>query len=110
MERALPANRANRLTELGVELLICGAISRPLAAILLDLGMQLIPLVSGPVEEVLAAFLGDHLDEPRFLLPGCAPNERERFLAHAARDSLRNENHSIRLRRSRGHELDLPRR
>lgn len=80
LEEAAPANRAKRIIQLGIQVLICGAISRPLAAIIQDSGIQVIPLVSGPVDEVLAAFLADRLDEPRFLLPGCTADDRRRLV------------------------------
>lgn len=77
LEEALPANRARRIIRLGIHVLICGAISRSLAMLIQDAGIQVIPLVSGPVDEVLAGFMADRLDEPRFLLPGCTADERQ---------------------------------
>ena len=59
------------LRRLGVDVLLCGAISRPLAALLLGAGIQLIPFVAGEVEETVAAFAGGRLDGTRFHMPGC---------------------------------------
>jgi predicted Fe-Mo cluster-binding NifX family protein len=78
----LPVNRARRLTQLGAQVLICGAISRPLAALMVDSGIRVVPLVSGEVEEVLAAFLSDQLSNPHFLLAGCTPKDREDLMFH----------------------------
>jgi len=45
-----------RLTGLGVDTLICGAISRPLAYMVTTAGINLIAWISGQVEDVLQAF------------------------------------------------------
>lgn len=71
--------RAARLERLGVQVLICGAISRPLAWFIKQEGIKLVPYVSGPVDEVLAAYLCGRLTDPRFLLPGSPPAERRRW-------------------------------
>jgi predicted Fe-Mo cluster-binding NifX family protein len=61
-----------RLTGLGVDTLICGAISRPVASMVTTAGIKLIPWISGQVEEVLQAFLKGELLTPQFIMPGCA--------------------------------------
>jgi predicted Fe-Mo cluster-binding NifX family protein len=81
LDRVALVNRVKLLTNLGVEVLICGAISRPSAAMLTAAGIRIIPLVSGPVEEVLAAFLNDQVEDPRFLFPGCRAEDRGVLLA-----------------------------
>ncbi|NOQ45946.1 MAG: hypothetical protein GQ559_04625 [Desulfobulbaceae bacterium] len=65
--------RAKRLSHLGVEVLICGAISRPLARMVASQGIEIIPFISGTVSEVLNAYLNGQLADPRFCLPGCRP-------------------------------------
>jgi predicted Fe-Mo cluster-binding NifX family protein len=73
-ERALEEDelgcRARRVAELGVDLLICGAISRPLEAMLLSAGVEVIPQICGPVEEVLTAFRMGKLSEETYVMPG----------------------------------------
>ena len=64
------AARAERLRELGVNVLVCGAISNPLAKIVSGLGITLIPWKCGLIEEVLVAYFSGTLKEPRFSLPG----------------------------------------
>ena len=77
---------AKQLTHLGVHVLICGAISRSLAALLAGESVEIIPLVSGPVEDVLASYLKEQLTDTDFLLPGCAPGAREEWrVQHPAR-------------------------
>jgi predicted Fe-Mo cluster-binding NifX family protein len=72
------AARAKRVAELGTDVLICGAISRPLEAMLASEGVRVIPQTCGPVEEVLRAFLSGQLTEQAFLMPGCC-GRRHRF-------------------------------
>jgi len=69
--RLLPPQRAVRLKELGVDVLICGAISRPLAGVIAASGVELIPFVSGESADVLLAYLAGELVQPRFMMPGC---------------------------------------
>lgn len=66
-----PLSKAGRLTELGVETLICGAVSRPLAEVIAARGIRLIPFVAGETEEVVAAFLAGTLPSPALAMPGC---------------------------------------
>ncbi len=62
--------RAERLRELGVNVLICGAISNPLAKMARGLGIILIPWKCGLIEEVLIAYFSATLEEPRYSMPG----------------------------------------
>jgi predicted Fe-Mo cluster-binding NifX family protein len=64
------SSRAERLRELGVNVLICGAISNPLAKMLRGLDIVLIPWKCGPVEDVLLAYFSGTLEDPRFSMPG----------------------------------------
>ena len=70
-EHFLPS-KSMRLTGLGIDTLICGAISRPLAYMITTAGIKLIPWISGQVEELVQAFLTNTLFDPRFIMPGCA--------------------------------------
>ena len=75
MEIAL---RARRIAGLGVDVLICGAISWPLERMLVSEGMQVIPQTCGPVEDVLLSFLSGQLTGQAFLMPGCCGRHRKR--------------------------------
>jgi predicted Fe-Mo cluster-binding NifX family protein len=66
------ASRAERLRELGVNVLVCGAISSPLAKMVSGLGITLIPWKCGLIKEVLVAYFSGTLEDPRFSLPGSA--------------------------------------
>src|SRR4030065_1330693 len=65
------AGRANQIKEKQIDVLICGAISRPLEASLISLGIRVYAFVRGSVEEVLAAYQNGSLDHAIFALPGC---------------------------------------
>ena len=73
-----PARRALGVSRLGIDVLICGAVSRPLEAMLAASGVRLIPQTCGPAEEVLRAFRLGELTEQAFLMPGCCGRRRRR--------------------------------
>jgi len=79
LEEEIPVNRARRLESLGVRVLICGAISRLLAEHLTSVGIDVIPFVSGTVEEVLAAYLAGEVESEQFLMPGSTAEERKEW-------------------------------
>jgi predicted Fe-Mo cluster-binding NifX family protein len=64
------AARAERLRELGVNVLLCGAISNSLAKMVTGLGITLIAWKCGLIEDVLIAYFSGNLDHPRFSMPG----------------------------------------
>lgn len=72
----IPLNRARRLESLGVRVLICGAISALLADHLSTAGIDIIPFVTGTVDEVLAAYLAGEVESAQFLMPGSTAEER----------------------------------
>jgi predicted Fe-Mo cluster-binding NifX family protein len=76
-ESFLP-RRARRLAELGVTVLICGAVSRLLASMLASSGVTVIPWTAGPVNDVVAAYLKGKLPDPRWLMPGCGTRHERR--------------------------------
>ncbi|MGW8179342.1 MAG: NifB/NifX family molybdenum-iron cluster-binding protein [bacterium] len=78
VEEADLTRRAHYVDDLGVKVLICGAISRPLRLILEARGIEVIGQVCGNTEEILQAFLQGSLSDQAFLMPGCKMR-RERF-------------------------------
>lgn len=79
LEEEIPVNRARRLESLGAGVLICGAISRSLTEHVVSAGIDVIPFVSGTVEEILAAYLTGELDSAQFLMPGSTAEERKEW-------------------------------
>lgn len=67
----MPSGRALHLAELGVDVLVCGAISRHLAVMVTAQGIRLIPFVTGPLDEIVLAWLRNGLETGRFAMPGC---------------------------------------
>ena len=63
--------RCDVIKQSGVEVLICGAISRPFYRMLGAAQVEVIPWISGQVEEVVSAYLDQTLNHERFLMPGC---------------------------------------
>ena len=71
--------KVNGLKSLGVEVLICGAISRSLASQVRASGVKVLPYVVGQADEVLKAYLAGRLIHPKFALPGSWPGARRGF-------------------------------
>ena len=63
--------RCFRIQGLGVDILICSAISRPFLRRLMASGIKIIPGISGHPEDVLEAYLKGTLSNSKFLMPGC---------------------------------------
>ena len=63
--------RAAKLSQLGVEILLCGAISRPFAYMLTSSGIRVFPFLSGDAQEVLEAYLAGELSGSRLSPCGC---------------------------------------
>jgi predicted Fe-Mo cluster-binding NifX family protein len=78
---AFPTQRARRLTELEVNVLICGAVSRVLVGFISAAGVVVIPWVSGPAEGALRAYLTKRLSDARWRMPGCRGRWRHRNAA-----------------------------
>jgi len=76
--QSLP-QRLGQLKSLEVDVLVCGAISRILANMVTASGIQLLPYVTGRVNDVLQAYLTGQLAKPQFSMPGCWPGAREGF-------------------------------
>ena len=66
-----PEKRVQELGRLRVDVLICGAVSRPLAELMKGYGIGIIPFTRGNVDDVISAYLAHQLSQPRFRLPGC---------------------------------------
>jgi predicted Fe-Mo cluster-binding NifX family protein len=74
-EEALPNDggegKGLRLAELGVDTLVCGAISRTTQAMVAAYGIRTIPFVAGDLREVIRAWLSGALEKEVFAMPGC---------------------------------------
>jgi predicted Fe-Mo cluster-binding NifX family protein len=63
-------NRPQELADLGVKVLICGAITRALEVALWTEGIEVISKVRGPVDVVVDSYLRGRLNQRRFAIPG----------------------------------------
>jgi predicted Fe-Mo cluster-binding NifX family protein len=68
-----------KLRELGIEVLICGAVSQPLACAFSVCGIRLLPYVTGRIDDVLKAYQAGQLDQPQYRLPGWWSGARRGF-------------------------------
>jgi len=73
-----PSRLAERLADLDIEVLICGAISELPANIIESAGVKLIPFITGSADEVLDAYARGATSVYTFLMPGCRCRGRER--------------------------------
>jgi len=78
IEETQMLDRVKRVTQLGVDVLICGAISGALEAMLVSAGVRVLPHTCGAVEEILQAFESGRLTDEKYLMPGCC-GRRRRF-------------------------------
>lgn len=65
-----------RLTELGVSVLVCGAISRAAESMVLAHGIQVIAFVSGDLQSVVQGWRSGTLERDSFAMPGCRRGRR----------------------------------
>jgi predicted Fe-Mo cluster-binding NifX family protein len=64
------SERCSVLRKMGVSVVICGGISETCARMLKSFDVRLINGIAGQVDDVLTAFIGDHIDNPSFYMPG----------------------------------------
>ena len=75
--RTLEAGRTSAtLTELGVNLLICSAISVPVESTLWVSGVEVISGICGPADDIITAFIAGDTTLARFNAPGNARGHR----------------------------------
>lgn len=71
--------KANYLQNNSVNLILCGAVSEAYIRNLSDIGIEVIPWLTGLVEEIISAYLNGILfNNNEFLMPGCCIRKRKR--------------------------------
>jgi predicted Fe-Mo cluster-binding NifX family protein len=65
-----PFERAREVYGLGVEVLLCGAVSRPFETALISSGVRVIGFICGGLENVLNAYIKGRLADKCFQMPG----------------------------------------
>ena len=72
--------RAANIRQLGVGVVICGAISKSLACALSSSGIKVLPFVTGSTEQILTAYKESELNLPQYAMPvGCWQGTRGGF-------------------------------
>jgi predicted Fe-Mo cluster-binding NifX family protein len=70
LDQLSPSQRLDVLRQTGIGTVICGGISDVFHSMIKGAGIKTITGIAGEIEEVLAAFLADRLDQPYFHMPG----------------------------------------
>jgi predicted Fe-Mo cluster-binding NifX family protein len=78
VRKSLP-HRIGQLKHLRVNIVVCGAISQDFANMISASEIQLLPYITGRVDDVLKAYLSDQLVQPKFAMPGNWPGIRRGF-------------------------------
>lgn len=78
LAHAHPGWKARSMAQMGVDAVICGALSKHLERILTAAGIEVTPWISGQVEEVLDAYRSGKLNCESFSLPGYCPQQHRR--------------------------------
>ncbi len=71
-----PSGMALLLKDMGVEALVCGAVSNGLLMLLESQGIEVVPFVAGDLETVIRAWFEDRLPDNALLMPGCGGSGR----------------------------------
>ena len=66
-----PTERAEIFKENGVTEVLCGAVSEYFFRAINNRGIDVVPWVTGRVEDILNAFASGHITDPCFRMPGC---------------------------------------
>ncbi|MBN2654566.1 MAG: NifB/NifX family molybdenum-iron cluster-binding protein [Nitrospirae bacterium] len=74
----MPAQKALRLAGLGINTLVCGAISRLTQGLVSAYGIQVVSFVAGGLREVIDAWISGRLVNDAFSMPGCCGRNQRR--------------------------------
>ena len=81
LDQDLPRQKAGALIAMGIESLVCGALSLEYEESLLEAGIDVEAFVAGDIEQVLQAWSDGTLHERGFSMPGCGC-PRHRCMRH----------------------------
>jgi predicted Fe-Mo cluster-binding NifX family protein len=93
--------RINLLCSLKIEVLVCGAISKPWHDILTAWDIQVISYVSGKAEEVLRSLLKNNVNPHKLYMPGCPESIQDQNLEAIVNINKFNQKKNIRLFKKR---------
>lgn len=82
-----PFRRAGEIANMRIDVIICGAISRPFETALISMGIRIIGFICGDLEAVMGAFMENGLADIRFHMPGNYGKQlQHRFRHHRGKD------------------------
>jgi predicted Fe-Mo cluster-binding NifX family protein len=67
----LPAIKVLHIVDLGINTLVCGAISSQFHAMITASGIRVISFVAGDLRKIIKAWLDGNLESGKFAMPGC---------------------------------------
>ena len=73
-----PGHDLMRLRDMGVDTLVCGAMSRPMQQAAAACGLRVIPFVAGETQAMISAWQQGRLEHGRFAMPGCRGRRQRR--------------------------------
>jgi len=65
-----------KLQQLGIDNLMCGAVSREVNSFLDIYGINVTAFISGDIQEIIQLYLSGNFDEAEFAMPGCAKQKK----------------------------------
>ncbi|MGD9007333.1 MAG: NifB/NifX family molybdenum-iron cluster-binding protein [Desulfobacteraceae bacterium] len=91
-----PALKVRRLADLGVQMVVCGAISRSARNMLTAYGIELVAYINGDLDTVIDAWQNDQLRTDALRMPGCkSPFQRGFVSNHPATKELKMRNDQV---------------
>jgi predicted Fe-Mo cluster-binding NifX family protein len=66
------AQKIALLEEERISILLCGALSRSMQAMIQESGIEVVPFLRGAIDSVLDAYFEGRISDKTFQLPGCA--------------------------------------
>lgn len=76
LPEGLPVQKTLRLVELGIDALVCGAISMQFYRLISAYGIKVVPFVAGELREVIFVWTSGSLKHDTFTMPGCCARGR----------------------------------
>jgi predicted Fe-Mo cluster-binding NifX family protein len=73
-----PLHKILQLQNMGVEVLVCGAVSRPVCEMIIDQGIKVFSFVAGELQMIVQAWLQGEIEHEKFAMPGCRGRRRMR--------------------------------
>ena len=98
------SRKCGLIRNMDVDILICGAVSRPFSNMLMASGINIIPEISGNAEEILEAYIHGRLFHSRFFMPG---RRRNRFGRGNSSSRLKKPGKKDRKRKARTHKESM---